>query len=180
MKIGLISDTHVPDRAPGIPQTVYRAFKGVDLILHAGDITDSRVIERLEEIAPVIAVEGNMDRYNDYVNLKKSEIIEVENHKIGLIHGEVYPRGDIQQLAYKALELGVDILVSGHSHIAHAEQVKNILLINPGSPTAPRLSEPSVAIMDIEKNNVNVEFIKVGAATCSSLLFAEDRQKENK
>ena len=62
MKIGLISDTHIPDRLSLLPENVIKAFEGVDLILHAGDVTDYEVIEKLEKIAPVLAVEGNMDR----------------------------------------------------------------------------------------------------------------------
>ena len=64
MLIGLISDTHIPDRAKVLPQKVIEAFNDVELILHAGDLTSPRVIEELEDIAPVMAVQGNMDRAN--------------------------------------------------------------------------------------------------------------------
>jgi len=178
MKIGLISDTHIPDRGFEIPQTVFDAFKDVDLILHAGDITGKKVIEDLETIAPVIAVEGNMDRANKTLELPPSAIVEIDNHKIGIIHGEVYPRGDTQQLYYSALELQVDILVSGHSHIAQLEKIKDVILVNPGSPTSPRLSDPSVAIMDINNNDVKIEFIKTGEPVCSALNFYKEKAKK--
>ena len=60
MKLGIISDTHIPGGAPEVPTQVIKAFKGVDLILHAGNIYTSDVLDWLEQIAPVKAV-GSMD-----------------------------------------------------------------------------------------------------------------------
>ena len=99
MLIGLISDTHIPDRAKQLPQNVFDAFSDVDLILHAGDLTSLEVINQLEQIAPVMAVQGNMDRVN-WINLPKAKVVEAEGLKIGIVHGEVYPRADTQQLVY--------------------------------------------------------------------------------
>ena len=179
MLIGLISDTHIPDRRVKLPEKVLESFENVDLILHAGDITSQSVIDELETIAPVIAVEGNMDRVVGEMDLPPSRIIEVEGHKIGIIHGEVYPRGDTQHLYYNALQLGVDILVSGHSHIAQLEKIKNVILVNPGSPTNPRLSDPSVALMEINADEINFEFIKTGRPVCSALNFFEEKAKKD-
>lgn len=161
MKIGLISDTHIPDRLSLLPENVIKAFEGVDLILHAGDVTDYEVIEKLEKIAPVLAVEGNMDRRFGRVDLPKSRIIKAENQKIGILHGDRLLRGDMEQLAYNAMEMGVNILISGHTHIPHAEKIKDIILINPGSPTVSRASEKTVAILEINSEKVEIEFVKV-------------------
>ena len=60
MIIGLISDTHIPDRADKIPITVLESFKKVDLIIHAGDLTSIRVKKELERVAPVLAVQGDI------------------------------------------------------------------------------------------------------------------------
>ena len=87
MLIGLVSDTHIPDRRIKLPQKVLESFEGVDLIIHAGDITSQSVIDELEAIAPVVAVEGNMDRVHGEIDLNPSEIIEAEGHKIGVMHG---------------------------------------------------------------------------------------------
>ena len=103
MLIGLISDTHIPDRAKILPQNVIDAFSDVDLILHAGDLTSPRVLDELEQIAPTMAVQGNMDRANG-IDLPKAKVIEVEGLKLGVIHGEVYPRADSDQLLYLAKE----------------------------------------------------------------------------
>ena len=170
MLIGLISDTHIPDRAKQLPQNVLDAFSDVDLILHAGDLTSLEVIEELEEIAPVMAVQGNMDRVSG-IKLPKAKIVEAEGLKIGIVHGEVYPRGDTQQLVYLAKELGADILVSGHSHQPKIEQTDGVLLINPGSPIVPRLADRTVMLLEINNKEVDVEIVKIGAPVCSALDF---------
>lgn len=170
MLIGLISDTHIPDRAKILPQNVIDAFKDVDLILHAGDLTSPRVIEELERIAPVMAVQGNMDRVNG-IDLPKAKKLEAEGLKIGMVHGEVYPRADTQQLVYLAKELDVDILVSGHSHQPKIEKKDGVLLINPGSPIVPRLADRTVMLLEIKNKEVDVEIIKIGAPVCSALDF---------
>ena len=115
MLIGLISDTHIPDRARELPKNVISSFENVDLILHAGDLTSTKVIDELEKIAPTIAIQGNMDRAAG-IMLPNAKVIEAEGLKIGIAHGEVYPRADTQQLLYLAKQLDADILVTGHSH----------------------------------------------------------------
>ena len=170
MLIGLISDTHIPDRAKEIPQKVLEAFSDVDLILHAGDLTSPNVIDELSEIAPVLAVQGNMDRARG-IKLPIAKTIEAEGLKIGIAHGEVYPRGDTQQLVYIAKELDVDILVTGHSHQPKIEQTDGVLLLNPGSPVVPRLADRTVMLLGINNKEVDVEIIKIGAPVCSALDF---------
>ncbi|MCQ2972951.1 MAG: YfcE family phosphodiesterase [archaeon] len=170
MILGLISDTHIPERANELPKKVLEIFKEVDLILHSGDITDQSVLDKLNEIAPVKAVQGNMDRAYG-LDLPKNIVLEIENKKVGVIHGQVYPRGDTQQLYYTAKELEVDILVSGHSHQPQIEQIKNVLLLNPGSPTVPRLADRTVMLLEITSKEVNVDLIKIGSPVCSALDF---------
>ena len=170
MLIGLISDTHIPDRARILPQKVLEAFSNVELILHAGDLTSPKVMDELEEIAPVMAVQGNMDRANG-IDLPKAKVIEAEGLKIGVIHGEVYPRAGSDQLLYLAKELNVDILVSGHSHQPKIEQKEGILLLNPGSPIVPRLADRTVMLLEIKDKAVDVEIVKIGSPVCSALDF---------
>ena len=110
MLIGLISDTHIPDRARQIPEKVLQSFENVDLIIHAGDLTTMDVINKLEETAPVVAIQGNMDRVAG-LDLPKARVIECEGVKIGVAHGEVYPRADTQQLLYLAKQLDVNIFM---------------------------------------------------------------------
>lgn len=170
MLIGLISDTHIQDRAKQLPLNVLDAFKDVDLILHAGDLTSTDVIDQLEQIAPVMAVQGNMDRVNG-IDLPKAKVLEAEGLKIGLVHGEVYPRADTQQLVYLAKQLDADILVSGHSHQPKIEKIDGVLLINPGSPIVPRLADRTVMLLEIDNMEVDVEIVKIGSPVCSALDF---------
>lgn len=170
MLIGVISDTHIPERAKKIPDKVFELFEEVDLILHAGDLVSVDVLKQLEKIAPTRCVQGNMDNYYG-LNLPKNDIIDVEGIKIGLNHGEVYPRGDTQQLKYIAQELGVDVLISGHTHWAFMKELNSIVLLNPGSPTVPRMSDPSVMILDINDNTMESRIIKIGDPVCKILKF---------
>lgn len=171
MLIGLISDTHIPDRGANLPDKVYESFKNVDMILHAGDVTSQEVLDDLSEYAPVIAIQGNTDRIAG-LELPKTETVEVNGIRIGMAHGEVYPRGDTQQLLYLAKQLEADILVTGHSHQPKIEQAEGVLLLNPGSPMVPRLADRTVMLLEIDDDrNVDVELVKVGSPVCSSLDF---------
>lgn len=168
MLIGLISDTHIPDRAKKLPKQVITTFKNVDLIIHAGDLTSLEVIDELEKIAPTIAIQGNMDRAAG-IKLPNAKVIEIEDLKIGIAHGEVYPRADTQQLLYLARQLDVDILITGHSHQPKIEQNEGILLLNPGSPVVPRLADRTVMLLEINNKDVDVEVVKIGNPVCSAL-----------
>jgi len=173
MLIGLISDTHIPERAEKIPVTILKAFKNVELIIHAGDLTSIEVKKELEKIAPVLAVQGNMDRKKN-LDLPKSLTKTIEGVKIGVKHGEIHPKGDTQQLYYIAKELDAEVLISGHTHQAFIEQLDDVLLLNPGSPTVPRLTDPTVMLMSVEKGKIDVEIKKIGAPVCSSLNFKKE------
>ena len=169
MLIGVISDTHIPYRSSEIPSKVFDTFKDVDLILHAGDIEELSVIKSLESIAPVVAVNGNCD---SDLGLNNHEIIEVEDVKIGLSHGVVYPKGDTQQLCYLAQQLEVNILVTGHTHQAMIEQIGDILLLNPGSPTNPRMADATVMLIEVNGSDVEASIVKIAGCSCKSLDFS--------
>lgn len=170
MKIGLISDSHIQNTSEELITKLKGSFKDIDLILHAGDVVSQNFLDDLEKIAPVIAVQGNADRAVG-LDLPKSKVIEKEGIKIGLIHGEVYPRGDSQQLYYLAKELDVKILISGHTHQPKVEEYEDVLLLNPGSPTVPRLADPSVMTLEIDKGAVEVKPLKLGDSVCKALNF---------
>ena len=134
MKIGVISDTHIPLKAKGIPVEVLNGLKGVDLILHAGDLIDVSVLEQLRKIAEVKAVVGNMDNPEVVRTLSKKEVVKVNNFKIGLIHGFGPPNG-IEERIRGEFEGNIDVIVFGHSHSAVNETRNGVLFFNPGSPT---------------------------------------------
>lgn len=156
MLIGLISDTHITEKRGKLPQKVFEEFANVDLIIHAGDITQKKVIDELEKIVPVKAVLGN----NDKLDLNKTEIFDIENFKIGINHGTSYS-DDFDKLYKLAAKLDVNILVTGHTHKPHLEIIENVLLINPGSSNRPIKSDASIATLNIDKNHESVRDIKI-------------------
>lgn len=170
MLIGVLSDTHIPERAQKIPEIVFDIFKDADMILHAGDLVSLEVLKQLQKVAPTHCVQGNMDKFYG-LGLPENEVIKLHGHRIGLNHGEVYPRGDTQQLKYKALELDVDIFITGHTHWAFIKELDDVLLLNPGSPTVPRMSDPSVMLLELDDSKVESLIIKIGDPICKSLNF---------
>ena len=173
MLIGIISDTHIGRASNKLPSQVFKAFENVDLILHAGDIGDVSVIDELSKIAPVKAVCGA----DDELDLPESEIIEVDGIEIGLNHGIVHPKGDKDQLAYLARDMGVKILVTGYTHSPKIETAGDVLLICPGSPTEPNLSKPTVILLKVENGSVEVEPVVVAPPTCSVFTFEPPNEK---
>lgn len=170
MLIGIISDTHIPERVGKLPDAVFEIFEDVEMILHAGDLVSREVIDDLDKIAPTQCVQGNMDIMYG-LNLPKRLMITVDSIKIGVDHGVVYPRGDTQQLKYIGMEMDVDVLITGHTHSPFIKELDDILLLNPGSPTVPRMSDPSVMLVDINDNKLDSRIIKLGKSSCKSLNF---------
>jgi len=134
MKIGIISDTHIPRAATGLPPEICTAFKGVDLILHAGDLVEISVLDELKKIAKTEAVCGNMDEPEIRKSLPQKRIISAEGFKIGLTHGYGSPFRLIDTVK-KEFPQKVDVIVFGHSHLPVNELRDGILFFNPGSPT---------------------------------------------
>ncbi len=161
--IGIIADTHIPTRQPRLQKEVFSAFKGVDLILHAGDFESLAVADALEKIAPLEAVSGNMcwnevrEKYPIKLTLK------VEELTIGLTHGNGgRPTGYNSHLIRLFEDDKPDIIVSGHTHTPNAEIIEGILLLNPGSPTDRRFAkENTVLILKIDKSKYKYDFVKI-------------------
>ena len=154
--MGLISDTHITAKRGKLPEKVIEEFKDVDLIIHAGDITQQKVIDELEAMAPVVAVLGN----NDKLDLNETEVIEVENFKIGINHGTDCS-DDFDKLNELASKLKVNVLITGHTHKPHCEVIDDILFINPGSSNRPIKSDASIAVLDISEAHQKAGDIKI-------------------
>ncbi|WP_324736009.1 metallophosphoesterase [Thermococcus sp. SY098] len=162
VRIGILSDTHYPDKTSYLPNLIFEKFQedNVELIIHAGDLTSPSVKEVLENVAPVVAVRGNLDE----LIFPEERILEVEELKIGIIHGHQFLSLDTQTLKYKALDMEVDILIFGHTHRFFYEVYefmgKKIALLNPGSPTVPRRSDPTFVIAEIKDRNLHFNIFK--------------------
>ncbi|MCW4006102.1 MAG: metallophosphatase family protein [Candidatus Bathyarchaeota archaeon] len=160
---GLISDTHVPSRARCIPQTVFEVFENVDYIIHAGDIVELSVIDELEQLAPVIAVHGNMDGPQVSGALPKLNSLEIMDWKIGVIHDPGAFSG-MRKLRELAKQNSFNIFVYGHTHTARIQKEGPTLYINPGSPTNPQppfLTKPTVGMLRLTPTTVTPEIIQL-------------------
>ncbi|HOW36009.1 MAG TPA: metallophosphoesterase family protein [Candidatus Omnitrophota bacterium] len=130
MKIGVVSDTH----AKSLPAQMLEDFKGVDLILHAGDICSAQDFEQLKSVAEVKAVYGNMDGADMRQILPRSQVIQCGKFSIGLFHGEGAPATLMERVKAEFKDKKVDAIVFGHSHHPMNEVIDGILFFNPGSP----------------------------------------------
>jgi putative phosphoesterase len=159
--IGLISDTHVPKRAMRIPQRVFEVFANVDYIIHAGDLVHLSVVDELEQIAPVLAVQGNMDSPEVQAAFPKVNSMKMFGWKIGVTHDPSVEGASTLKEA--AVQLGFHVFVYGHTHLARIEWAENILFINPGSPTDPVsvMSKPSVALLKVTKETITPQIVEL-------------------
>ena len=136
MRIGVISDTHIPDRADQIPQQILEAFKNADMIIHAGDLLDLSVLDQLRTITSnVKAVRGNMDSEEARKKLPEKEIFALGRFKACLMHGYGPPNGLIELLGSIFKEEKPDLIIFGHSHEPFNKTKGGILFFNPGSAT---------------------------------------------
>ncbi len=136
MRIGVIADTHIPDRAGEIPKIILEEFKKVDMVVHAGDLVDLGVLDKLRgACSQVKAVRGNMDHEAVRNKLPEKEIFKIGNYRFGVMHGYGAPNSLVDLLASIFQNDKVDIVIYGHSHRGASEKRGNTLFFNPGSPT---------------------------------------------
>ena len=151
MKLALISDTHnhLDARVPEI-------FAGVDHILHAGDVGLSSILAELELIAPVTAVLGNND---SDLPIRETAVVTLGGKKF-LVHHIVTPGFGPALIRERIQAESPDVVVFGHSHQMHAEQIGPTLFLNPGYAGRPRFRlERSVALLEINDGEISHRFI---------------------
>ena len=162
MRIAVISDTHVPASLRELPEKLVEEIGGVDRVLHAGDLATLDVLDRLNAVAPTIAVAGNMDPPEVKTLVRDREILEIAGRTIGLAHG--HQRHALQdryigssydsaefELFYQAMAAqlpGAEIILFGHFHKPLIKTWRKILFINPGS-IAPPHTRPTYALLDL-------------------------------
>jgi uncharacterized protein len=148
--IGVISDTHGLLRREAV-----EALRGVDLILHAGDVGSAEVLETLKGIAPVVAVRGNNDKGAWAEELPHWEVAEVGVVYIYMIH-------DLKEIDLSPAATGFQVVVSGHSHKPSVEERKGVLYVNPGSAGPRRFSLPvSIARLKVKGDTVSAKVIEI-------------------
>ncbi|PYX50962.1 MAG: YfcE family phosphodiesterase [Acidobacteria bacterium] len=148
MLIGVISDTHGLLRPEALA-----ALHGSEHIIHAGDVGDPSILERLAAVAPVTAIRGNIDKGAWARRLPETEIYEVGGVSIYVLH-------DLAQLDLKPRAAGFAVVISGHSHAPKQERRDGVLYFNPGSAGPRRFKLPvTVGRLMVEGGHVEAEII---------------------
>jgi len=148
--IGVISDTHGLLRPEALTPLM-----GVERIVHAGDIGSPNVLERLESIAPVVAVRGNNDKGEWAERLPESLLLEIRGHSIHVLH-------DLAQIDLSPAAAGVSVVISGHSHKPEVEEREGVLFVNPGSAGPRRFRLPiALAKLYVADDSVRAEIIEL-------------------
>ncbi|MEM2105399.1 MAG: metallophosphoesterase [Candidatus Bathyarchaeia archaeon] len=161
--VGLISDTHIPVRARSLPKRVLEVFEKADFIVHAGDLVDMSVLDELEQLAPVLAVYGNMDGPEVRGKLPKINSFKIFEWKIGVMHdpGALFGMSKMREIVKQN---GFNVLVYGHTHNSSIKWDGELLFINPGSPTnpiPPFIMKPSVGLLNVTKEKIVPEIIQI-------------------
>src|SRR5579871_4647550 len=147
--IGLISDTHGLLREEALI-----ALRGSDLIVHAGDVGDTKILPRLRKLAPVVAVRGNVDTEA----WARRELPETAVAQAGEI--SIYVLHDVHALDLDPAAAGFQIVVSGHSHKYLRNEKNGVLYINPGSAGPRRFKLPiTIARLDLGTTPWRLEFV---------------------
>lgn len=160
-KIGVISDTHIP-HFKRLPEVIWHHFTGVEQIIHAGDLSVLSVIAELETIAPVVAVQGNIEQEEVVLKLPVKREIVVGGCRIGIVHilGDAKTHARVARQEFPAAR----VVVFGHSHIPYNQEHGGQLLFNPGSATdRRRLPTCSIGMLyiDDQGNNIRGEIIRL-------------------
>lgn len=160
VRVGVISDTHVPSRVARLPERVLRHFEGVDHILHAGDLSRLAALDQLAVYAPVDAVQGNVEWQEVVEALPIKRELLLGGVAVGMVHilGEQphYARNARREFP------AARVVIFGHSHIPHIEEIGDLLLLNPGSAT-DRRRQPhcTIAVLTIEGGVPHAELVPI-------------------
>ncbi len=177
MLLGLISDTHLLNGS-GLPPEIDSIFRGVDLILHAGDIYGTSVLDRLEQIAPVLGVIGDEDFFTQPDSrLKEEHLFDVGGLTLWLVHQlpldclrllAVGSESEMLEQVSRRCQTVPDIIVFGDTHRHLVKSIGDILFINPGSPTMPNHmpGAGTVALLSIGTGQSEVHLVGLTSGAC--------------
>jgi putative phosphoesterase len=148
MRIGVISDTHGLLRPEAL-----RALRGVQLIIHAGDVGAPEILTQLKTIAPVFAVRGNVDTEPWAQELPLTTVVQTAGFHIYVLHS-------LHDLDLKPQAAGFDAVISGHTHQPVQRHDAGVLYLNPGSAGPRRFQLPvTLALLEITKKPWKAEIV---------------------
>jgi hypothetical protein len=146
--IGVISDTHGLLRPAAV-----EALRGTDVIIHAGDIGKREILESLCAIASVFAVRGNMDTGGWVDELPETEVVELGNVSLYVLH-------DLDKLDLDPAGAGFDAVISGHTHRPNVAERKGVLFLNPGT-AGPFRSPVSIALLRLRGKALDAHIVEL-------------------
>jgi putative phosphoesterase len=167
MRIGLITDTHLPALIRSLDDLGPEAgafFRTVDLILHGGDVTAPSVIEWLEQFAPVLVSRGNNDGF-EHPRVQPVQILDVHGWRIGMVHNLAPETRPIAVLRDRYFGTDVDIMIGGHTHLERLEVRDGVLLVNAGSATLPHHKETrlgTLGLLEFDGDHLHAEVFLLG------------------
>ena len=175
MKIGVIGDTHIPALSPVLPARVKEAFKGLDILLHVGDICELYVLRELQEaytLTFAVVGEGDSDEVKRYLDERR--VVRFGERRVGMIHGhqieeqwrrvadrlrrllgrEPDPDALSRFLLNQFEGEDVHAIVFGHTHQPYVKMHGGVLLVNPGSALPGPGRRPSAGVLQIEERSI--------------------------
>jgi putative phosphoesterase len=167
LRVGIVSDTHLPAlfrQLDGLGPEAAEFFAGVDLILHAGDVTAPSVLDWLEQFAPVIAARGNNDGFTD-PRLAPRQLLDLEGWRIGMVHNLTPEARPLPLLRDRYFDAGVEVMIAGHTHLERIVHADGLTLINAGSPILPHHKETRlgcVGVLELSPDSLRAEILPLG------------------
>jgi putative phosphoesterase len=161
MRIGIIADTH-----GALHPRLQEVFAGVEAIVHAGDIGGRHVLDALQRIAPVTAVLGNND------DASGNDIVRAEMGGLRLLLTHILPRpGAVRSAIAASLQRQrADLVIFGHSHLPHDEEVAGVRFFNPASAGPRRFDYPTaVGIMETGGRSWTIEHVPLDERSAAAL-----------
>ena len=159
MRLGIVSDTHLPRGSRALPHDCLERLAAADAILHAGDLIELSVLELLQAIGPPVhAIRGNVDSAQLQARLPLTRMVEADGARIAMIHDAGPADGRLARMRRRFPQ--ADAVIFGHSHIPLHEEAGGFQIFNPGSPTERR-SAPThtMGIATVQDGRVHFELI---------------------
>jgi uncharacterized protein len=159
MRLGIVSDTHLPRGTRALPAACVQRLAASDAILHAGDLIELSVLEELEAIGPPVhAIRGNVDSAQLQARLPLVRTVRAGGAQIAMIHDAGPSAGRLARMRRRFPE--ADAVVFGHSHIPLHEERDGFAIFNPGSPTERRRApRHTMGIATIQDGRLTFELV---------------------
>ena len=163
MRLGIVSDTHLPRGNRALPDDCLERLAAADAILHAGDLIELTVLELLQSLGPPVhAIRGNVDSAELQARLPLVRTVEAAGARIAMIHDAGAADGRLARMRRRFPE--ADAVVFGHSHLPLHEARDGFAIFNPGSPTERRRApHHTMGLAIAEDGRVRFELVRVGS-----------------